>query len=60
APPCRRGTAAMRETADTGAAVAFRAEAGVVGRITDCGNGWCLFDVKGRRGWIAATDIWGD
>lgn len=52
--------AAMREAAQPGAAVMFRAEAGVVGRITDCGNGWCLFDVRGKRGWIATADIWGD
>jgi SH3-like domain-containing protein len=53
-------TAAMRAEASGNAEVAFRAEAGVVGRITDCANGWCLFDVRGRRGWIAVGDIWGD
>ncbi|MBA4747448.1 MAG: hypothetical protein H2056_01925 [Sphingopyxis sp.] len=52
--------AAMRETARQGAAVMFRAEAGVVGRITDCSETWCLFDVAGKRGWIATGDIWGD
>ena len=55
-----RGPAAMRETASADAAIAFRAEAGVVGRITDCGEGWCLFDVRGKRGWIATDAIWGD
>ncbi|MFZ5725940.1 MAG: SH3 domain-containing protein, partial [Pseudomonadota bacterium] len=42
----------MREEPDTSAAVAFRAQPGVVGRITDCQKGWCLFNVGGRKGWI--------
>lgn len=54
------GTADMREGPDEGAAVAYRAQSGVVGRITGCDDGWCLFDVKGRRGWIAVGSIWGD
>jgi SH3-like domain-containing protein len=54
------GTRPMRDAPAAGADVAFRAEEGVVGRITDCSNGWCLFDVKGRRGWIDAEHIWGD
>lgn len=50
----------MREEASLSAAVAYRAQPGVVGRITDCKNGWCLFDVKGRKGWIQTDHIWGD
>ena len=50
----------MREEPNVAAAVAYRAEAGVVGRITDCKNGWCLFDVKGRKGWVQTDHIWGD
>ena len=50
----------MREDASTSAAIAYRAEPGVVGRITDCKAGWCLFDVKGRKGWVQADHIWGD
>lgn len=50
----------MREDASISAAVAYRAEPGVVGRITDCKDGWCLFDVKGRKGWIQTDHIWGD
>jgi SH3-like domain-containing protein len=50
----------MREEANVSAAVAYRAQPGVVGRITDCKNGWCLFDVKGRKGWIQTDHIWGD
>jgi len=50
----------LREAASLSAAISYRAEPGVVGRITDCANGWCLFDVKGRRGWIETGHIWGD
>jgi SH3-like domain-containing protein len=51
---------AMRTSPDADAPIAFRAEPGVVGRISDCGNGWCMFDVKGRAGWIETGHIWGD
>ncbi|KTE04283.1 hypothetical protein ATE68_01110 [Sphingopyxis sp. H038] len=50
----------LREDSSVSAAVAYRAEPGVVGRITDCKDGWCLFDVKGRKGWIQTDHIWGD
>ena len=54
------GIRPMREEPNVAAAVAYRAEAGVVGRITDCKNGWCRIDVGGRRGWIETDHIWGD
>ena len=50
----------LREAASASAAVAYRAEPGVVGRITECADGWCRFDVKGRSGWIQTDHIWGD
>ena len=50
----------MRDDAGVSAAVAYRAQPGVVGRISDCKNGWCLFDVQGRKGWIQTDHIWGD
>ena len=36
------------------------AEPGVVGSLTECEKGWCLFDVTGRKGYISVADIWGD
>jgi len=54
------GIRPLRASASGSASIAYRAEAGVVGRITDCKNGWCLIDVKGRKGWIEAGHIWGD
>lgn len=50
----------LRAAASVSAAISYRAEPGVVGRITDCANGWCLFDVKGRRGWVETEHIWGE
>jgi SH3-like domain-containing protein len=50
----------MRDQPDQEAAVAYRAEPGVVGRITECSPEWCRFDVKGRKGWIQTDHIWGD
>ena len=37
----------------------YRAEAGVVGRISRCDGSWCRFDVHGHRGYIAQDQIWG-
>jgi len=54
------GIREMREEPSPSAAVVYRAEPGVVGRITDCKDGWCRFDVKGRKGWIQTDHIWGD
>jgi len=50
----------LREAASGSSPVLYRAEPGVVGKISDCANGWCMFDVKGRRGWIETDHIWGD
>lgn len=37
----------------------YRAEKGVVGKVSDCSGGWCLFDVGGKRGFVHTGDIWG-
>ncbi|MBM3929392.1 MAG: hypothetical protein FJ335_13205, partial [Sphingomonadales bacterium] len=37
----------------------YRAQPGVVGRISKCGGGWCHFDVKGRGGYVEAIHLWG-
>ncbi len=51
---------AMRSNPQPNARITWRAEPGVVGRISDCDKGWCLFDVAGQTGWIQAGDIWGE
>lgn len=51
---------ALRTSPEADASIAYRAEAGVVGRLGECRKGFCMLDVKGRKGWIAAAHIWGD
>lgn len=53
------GPAPMHETADAASPVRFRAEPGVVGRISRCNPGWCRFAVGGRNGYIQTSRIWG-
>ena len=55
----RADHAPLRESASDGARALFRAERGVVGRLSDCSGGWCSFDVHGQRGYVKASDIWG-
>ena len=54
------GVAALRDTPDATARIAWRVEPGVVGRIEDCAKNWCLLDVAGRTGYIEAERLWGD
>jgi SH3-like domain-containing protein len=49
----------LRERPASNARIIFRAEPGVVGRISDCNSGWCRLDVKGRMGYIEIAHIWG-
>ena len=49
----------LRASADAGATVVWRAEPGVVGRISQCARGWCLLDIRGRAGFIQTAHIWG-
>ena len=49
----------LHEAPDQGSPVRFRAAAGVVGRVSRCAGGWCLFDVRGRSGYIRVDQIWG-
>jgi SH3-like domain-containing protein len=39
--------------------VRYLAEAGVVGRISKCRDGWCRFSVGKRGGYVRIVDIWG-
>jgi SH3-like domain-containing protein len=39
--------------------VRYRAEPGVVGRISNCRQGWCRIKIGKREGHIRTVDIWG-
>ncbi|MEH6757730.1 MAG: SH3 domain-containing protein [Parasphingorhabdus sp.] len=57
----KKGTVqVLRSRPRSDAKTIWRVEPGVVGRITECENSWCLFDVTGRRGYIHMDMIWGD
>ncbi|QIG80146.1 SH3 domain-containing protein [Stakelama tenebrarum] len=51
--------AEMRSRPDFDAHVNYRAEPGVVGRISKCARGWCWFDVRGRGGYVEQSKLWG-
>ena len=45
--------------ADEDSRVRYLAEPGVVGRIDDCGGGWCHVRFGKREGHIKVVDLWG-
>lgn len=49
----------LREDPGEGSKVRYMAEPGVVGRVSKCAGNWCLFDVRGRQGYIRQDQIWG-
>lgn len=53
------GPQPLHERADAASPARFRAEPGVVGRISRCTGGWCRLDVGNRGGFIRADQIWG-
>lgn len=55
----KAGVADLRDTPNPGAKVLWRAEAGVIGRVSHCGEGWCRIDVKGRGGYVETSALWG-
>jgi len=55
----RGAIAELRETPSAGARVTWRAEPGVVGRISQCGDGWCRLDVRGQAGFVEISHLWG-
>lgn len=50
---------AMREAPAPDARLQWRAAPGVVGRLSQCVNGWCRFDVKGQAGYVETAGLWG-
>ena len=49
----------MHERPMAGSKLMWRAAPGVVGRISQCGDGWCRFDVKGQAGFVQTAGLWG-
>lgn len=51
--------AELRERPSPAARVLWRAEPGVVGRLSQCGQGWCRLDVRGQAGFVEVSRLWG-
>lgn len=50
---------AMRADPSGNARTLFRVEPGVVGRVKDCENGWCMLDINGQKGFVPIRNLWG-
>ncbi len=50
---------AMHEKPTGDSRIAFRLEAGVVGRIERCKDGWCRVSIGKKRGWVAQENLYG-
>lgn len=54
-----QGQQPMHESRDPSSRVLYLAEPGVVGRVSACADGWCAFNVNGKRGHIRVDVLWG-
>ena len=53
------GVAAMRDKPSQTGRLKWNAEAGVVGGLGNCVDGWCELDVAGHVGWVRQDRLWG-
>lgn len=53
------GRADMHAEGSRGSRVLWRVEPGVTGKLGDCAQGWCRFDVRGHVGYLEASRLWG-
>ncbi|MDG5487101.1 SH3 domain-containing protein [Sphingomonas sp. BGYR3] len=51
--------AELRASASTAARVSWRAQRGVVGKVSKCRGSWCYLDVNGRGGFVEQAKLWG-
>ncbi|GAA4012292.1 hypothetical protein GCM10022280_07660 [Sphingomonas swuensis] len=49
----------VRAKAEEGSRVRYLVEPGAVGRVDDCGSGWCHISFGDRDGHIKISDLWG-
>jgi SH3-like domain-containing protein len=53
------GLAPLHEGAADATPVLWKAQPGVVGKLGECADGWCMFEAGPRGGWIRADRLWG-
>ncbi len=49
----------IRRDPTTDAGVVARVQPGVIGALTKCKGEWCQVDMKGYKGWLKRSDVWG-
>lgn len=49
----------LHDSPDEASPALYKAEPGVVGRLSECQGDWCRLDVGGRQGFIKRDHIWG-
>lgn len=49
----------LRAAPQPDAPIVWRAEPGVVGKLSKCAGGWCRFDAAGRAGFVETEHLWG-
>lgn len=49
----------LRREASTESPAVARAEAGVVGRLSECEGDWCRVEIGGFEGWLERAAFWG-
>jgi SH3-like domain-containing protein len=53
------GLAEMHEKGSESARLLWRVEPGVTGKLGDCDDGWCKFEVSGHVGFMPEDRLWG-
>jgi len=51
--------AEMRDSGDAEGKLLWRLEPGVTGKLGDCADDWCKFEVDGRSGYVRQEALWG-
>lgn len=56
-----RGSAirTLRDAPSAAGKIIWRAEPGVIGRISECARGWCKIDIRGKIGFVETVHLWG-
>jgi SH3-like domain-containing protein len=49
----------LRTSPSSSARIAWRAQRGVVGKVSKCSGSWCFLDVGGRGGYVEQSRLWG-
>lgn len=51
--------AEMRDGPDSSARLLWKLEPGVTGKLGECAEGWCKFEVGDHAGYVRETALWG-